>query len=391
MQFIVWVQDSMIDLSIGANLALESDCWPLSLRFNQQIKHELGIAVLPLNEARQLVAPAQLGHLPDPAWMTTTLDNDGCGYGLSLAIRHLPNPAISRLCVVLYRYGALGPVDLGGSVTLTLPEVFKHAVPLVAEAASAMIIAEFYLKQSQWKVRALAESSAYGLAALGRRMGQEIDERSPFVAQGRPDASRQQQDTWTGSAFLVAPQVFMTNAHVVEGARQIQLSSMQGKMAGDVLISDSTNDLALIRVSTTLQLTPLPFRQTQVQLAEVITTLGYPLASLMGSGVQVTQGVISGLFGAHNDVRLLQFTAPIQPGSSGSPLLDTNGGVLGVVSSSFTNTQNMNFAIRGILAVALLEAAQVAHRKVSEHASVLTAAQIVNQTQQAIWRVECMA
>lgn len=381
----------MINLSIGANLALESDCWPLHLRFNQPIKHDLGIAVLPLNDARQLVAPAQLGHLPDPAWMTTTLDEDGCGYGLSLAVKQLPNPHISRLCVVLYRYGALGPLEVGGKVTLSLPEIFQHSLPLAAETASAMIIAEFYLKQAKWKVRALAESSAYGLAALGRRMGQEIDERSPFVANGRPEAGRQQQEAWTGSAFLVASQIFMTNAHVVDGARQIQLSSIQGKMAGEVLISDTTNDLALIRVSSPLSVKPLPFRQVQVQLAEAITTLGYPLASLMGSGVQVTQGVISGLFGAHNDVRLLQFTAPIQPGSSGSPLLDSQGGVLGVVSSSFTNTQNMNFAIRGVLAIALLEAVQVAHNKVAETASVLTAAQIVSQTQQAIWRVECMA
>ena len=65
-------QDSMINLAVGANLALESDYWRLSLRFKQPIKPDIGLAVLPLNEARQLVAPAQLGHLPDPVWMTTT-------------------------------------------------------------------------------------------------------------------------------------------------------------------------------------------------------------------------------------------------------------------------------------------------------------------------------
>lgn len=381
----------MVNLSLGANLALEGDSWPLKIRFNQQIKHDIGIAVLCLNEAKELVAPAQLGHLPDPNWLITTLDSDGCGYGLTLAMKNLPNAAISRLCVVLYRYGALGPLDLVGSATLSLPEVFQHTVPLANETASAIIVAEFYLKQTKWKVRALAETSAYGLAALGRRMGQEIDDRSPFAGNGSSESGRQQQDAWTGSAFLVAPQLFMTNAHVVEGAAQIHLSSMQGKIAGELLISDSTNDLALIRVNTSLQVQPLPFRQAQGQLAEAITTIGYPLATLMGSGVQVTQGVISGLFGVHNDVRLLQFTAPIQPGSSGSPLLDSMGGVIGVVSSSFTNAQNMNFAVRGLLAVALLEAVQVVPTKLSETSPTLTAAQIVTKTQQAIWRVECTA
>lgn len=170
----------MINLSIGANLALEGDYWSLSLRFSRPIKHDIGIAVLPLNEARQLVVPAQLGHLPDPAWMTTTLDNDACGYGLSLKIKHLPAPTIARLGVVLYRYGALGPLDLGGDLTLSLPNVFQHSLSLMTETASAMIVAEFYLRQGKWKVRALAETSAYGLAALGRRMGREIDERSHF-------------------------------------------------------------------------------------------------------------------------------------------------------------------------------------------------------------------
>ena len=123
-------------------------------------------------------------------------------------------------------------------------------------------------------------------------------------------------------------------------------------------------------------------------LAQAITTLGYPLAGLMGSGIQVTQGVISGLFGAHNDIRLLQFTAPIQPGSSGSPLLDETGAVLGVVSSTFTHAQNMNFAIRNSLAMALMEAANLQYR-LQSHAQALSAAQMVTQTQNSIWRVEC--
>ena len=96
--------------------------------------------------------------------------------------------------------------------------------------------------------------------------------------------------------------------------------------------------------------------------------------------------MISGLFGAHNDIRLLQFTAPIQPGSSGSPLLDETGAVSGVVSSTFTHAQNMNFAIRHSLAIALMEAANIPYTLQSS-AQTLSAAQMVTQTQNAIWRV----
>jgi hypothetical protein len=62
--------------------------------------------------------------------------------------------------------------------------------------------------------------------------------------------------------------------------------------------------------------------------------------------------------------------------------------VLGVVSSTFTHAQNMNFAIRHSLAIALMEAASIQYTtQTSTHA--LSAAQIVTQTQNAIWRVEC--
>lgn len=170
----------------------------------------------------------------------------------------------------------------------------------------------------------------------------------------------------------------MTNAHVVEGARHLRLTSIQGKIDAEVVISDETNDLALVRAQCPSHISPLYFRKTSIGLAEPITTLGYPLASIMGSGIQATQGVISGLFGAQNDIRLLQFTA-LFSGSSGSPLFDSTGAVLGVVSSSFANAQNMNFAVRNVLAIALIEAVQAPYQlQTSEQA--LTTAQIAQQT-----------
>ncbi|MFH7376093.1 serine protease, partial [Pseudomonas syringae pv. tagetis] len=76
---------------------------------------------------------------------------------------------------------------------------------------------------------------------------------------------------------------------------------------------------------------------------------GYPLASICGGGLQVTQGGISGLFGLHNDASLFQFTARIQPGSSGSPLFDNGGAVIGMVTSTGPDGQNMNCAVKSAL------------------------------------------
>ncbi len=375
----------MMNLPVGANLPLNGNRWTVAITFPHDIRHDLGLAVLPVNEAKQLATAPQLAHANATEWASAKLNDAGTSYALTLDTSFLSNPNITRLCVVLYRYGARGPVNVANTVTMQMDDVFSHQILLGEMQASALIVAEFYQRAGQWKVRALAETSAYGLAALGRRMGMEVDERSPFNTPNNPEC---QPGNWTGTAFLVAPNVFMTNAHVADGASRIRLSSLQGNLDAEPIISDSTNDLALLRVATPSHLQPLAFRSSGVGLAQSITTLGYPLAGLMGSGIQVTQGVISGLFGAHNDIRLLQFTAPIQPGSSGSPLLDETGAVLGVVSFTFTRTQNMNFAIRHSLAIALMEAANIQYNLQSS-AQTLSAAQMVTQTQNAIWRVEC--
>jgi S1-C subfamily serine protease len=111
------------------------------------------------------------------------------------------------------------------------------------------------------------------------------------------------------------------------------------------------------------------------------------LAGFAGGGVHVTQGGVSALFGLHNDASLLQFTAAIQPGSSGSPLFDSSGAVIGLVTSSIPDAQNMNFAVKASLLSSFLDACRVDGRK---HASgqTFTAAQLAREAQASMWRVE---
>lgn len=79
-----------------------------------------------------------------------------------------------------------------------------------------------------------------------------------------------------------------------------------------------------------------------------------------------TAGAISSLSGIKNDSRYLQFSAPVQPGNSGGPMVDANGLIVGVVSGRLNDIeilkasgsvpQNVNFAIRGDLAQGFLRA-----------------------------------
>ena len=108
---------------------------------------------------------------------------------------------------------------------------------------------------------------------------------------------------------------------------------------------------------------------------------------MAGSGVHVTQGGVSALFGLHNDASLLQFTAPIQPGSSGSPLFDSNGAIIGMVIATIPDAQNMNFAVKTSLILSFLDASNVP-ATTSSLAKHYSTAELTREIQQSLWRVE---
>ena len=93
-----------------------------------------------------------------------------------------------------------------------------------------------------------------------------------------------------------------------------------------------------------------------VKLGEQVTTIGYPLTSMLGSSPKFAAGVVSSKSGFQDDPRSLQISAQVQPGSSGSPLFDSDGNVVGVVVATLDAAkayqissaipQNVNYAIK---------------------------------------------
>jgi serine protease Do len=155
--------------------------------------------------------------------------------------------------------------------------------------------------------------------------------------------------------------LILTNYHVVNNCTQI---TVRGWGSATIKSYDDINDLALLRVQEkTLSVT---FRTTPVGLGETVFALGFPYPGILGQGLNVTNGLVSSLSGIQNDTRYLQITAPVQPGNSGGPLVDSNGLVVGVVSMRLNEIevfrrrgslpQNVNFAIRADLAKSFLRA-----------------------------------
>ncbi|PND20732.1 hypothetical protein CN934_16775 [Ensifer sp. MMN_5] len=160
-----------------------------------------------------------------------------------------------------------------------------------------------------------------------------------------------------GTGFFVSKQGHLvTNHHVIKDCSAIEVRRPgQLNLPAAIVAVDRTNDLALLRVETGAG-AYAPVR-LETRLGEPVAVFGYPLSHVLASAGNFTLGNVTALAGLGNDTRFIQISAPVQPGNSGGPLLDTYGNVIGVVTSKLDVLaalvvtgdipQNVNFALRG--------------------------------------------
>ena len=176
------------------------------------------------------------------------------------------------------------------------------------------------------------------LPALVKRVKPAVVAIATYDANGEP--------LMTGSGFFLRPGQVVTNLHVVRGAVKAEIKTLDGKgkvfPVNGTLALDEEGDLALLSVDMPLE------RSRSTELArelpdegEPIFVIGNPL-KLEGS---VSDGIVSAVREVPNSYRIIQITAPISHGNSGSPVFNLKGQVLGVVTIKVTNGQNINLAI----------------------------------------------
>ena len=173
----------------------------------------------------------------------------------------------------------------------------------------------------------------------------------------------------TGTGFYINRQGnVLTNAHVAGKCAAITVKRQGGVAVPASLVKvDEANDLAVL--VTEPSPSAAAFRPARVARAgENVVAYGFPLTGMLASGGTVTNGSISALSGLGDDSRYYQISAPVQPGNSGGPLLDTSANVVGVVTASLggrfarrtgTLPQNVNFALKADVARTFLEAAGI--------------------------------
>jgi len=148
-----------------------------------------------------------------------------------------------------------------------------------------------------------------------------------------------------GSGFFVERSFIVTNFHVINGTHLIKVKTYDGAFhSASLTYVDRSRDLALITVSDQYASKKKLFvSRHPPEIGERIIAIGHP----MGLEQTVSDGIISAVRKVSRDLDLIQITAPISPGSSGGPVLNLRGEVIGVSTLFLGKGQSLNFAVPG--------------------------------------------
>jgi len=166
------------------------------------------------------------------------------------------------------------------------------------------------------------------------------------------------QSLISGTGFFVRPGEVVTNLHVIRGAHRVEIHTLDGKgrtyqVKGTLAVDDEA-DVALLSVDMPADRSRLvTFAPSLPEEGEDVFVIGNPLR-LEGS---ISNGIVSAVREVPNVGNIIQITAPVSHGNSGSPLFNMRGQVLGIITVKVTNGQNINLALGSSRITALARSA----------------------------------
>ena len=209
----------------------------------------------------------------------------------------------------------------------------------------------------------------------------------------KPGASGQPRTGVYGSGVVVSSAGnIVTNEHVINNCARIRIQPLG--MPVSVAARDARNDLALLRVEGA-DLPPVKLRSGRnVRLGDDIIAIGYPLKGVLSSGAVVTSGIVNALTGLKDDTSAFQISATVQPGSSGGPIFDRSGNLVGIVrarllSTAQANPQNVNFGINLATVSNFLDSYAVDYQTAAPASKPQETADLVERARKSTVQVEC--
>jgi serine protease Do len=151
---------------------------------------------------------------------------------------------------------------------------------------------------------------------------------------------------YRGTGFAISSNgLIVTDYHVVRGADSVYVQSADGKSYRAKVIHIESPDIAILQITDpsfkALGAIPYSFKKAETDVGENVFTVGYPRDAMV-----LGPGYLTASTGFQNDTASYQVSIPANPGSSGGPLLDNRGNIIGIINGKETHIEGAAFAVK---------------------------------------------
>lgn len=227
---------------------------------------------------------------------------------------------------------------------------WTYYFPTMATAACVALVTAISILWMRGNMRSLEDQQASYYKELKKDLDRvKITQKTIVASQVSEKTKLPPPFDYSATAFAIAPEGYLvTNYHVIRNASSMYVESKVDSLKRykvKEVYSDPSKDLAILQIvdSTFKNFTSLPysFRNQNADLGESVYTLAYPREDMVYG-----EGSISSQTGFEGDTMAYQISIPVNPGNSGSPVIDEKGNIIGIVTGKSTATEGAAFAIK---------------------------------------------
>ena len=182
-----------------------------------------------------------------------------------------------------------------------------------------------------------------------------------------------------GSAFAISVDgLIATNYHLIENVKQIKVKGIQGDFSkiynAKLMVFDKTTDLAIVQIEDTafkgFGKIPYSLKYNMDGLGQNIHVISYPRTAKGTNEIMNADGTVTSIFGIDRDAARYQFSTKsldlIQTASSGCPVFDKKGRIIGILNAKNTSTENIFFAIKPSYLLSLIKTLPVPPKRLKK-------------------------
>ena len=328
------------------------------------------------------------------SWYRKAAEKNDAPAQFMLAVLHLGGQGVAKNDAESARWMRAAADQGEPTAQLGLAGYYDKGIGLERDMQQAYFWVSLAAKAKAPKAAAMKRDFAKELTAEQKKdIDRKVRAWRPTVLAGAPGIIPEPMLAATGTGFVVSGDGHVvTNEHVIRSCKAIRVRGVDETVNGAKLVAASrAEDLALLKMEAKAA-TVAPFRTgTELRPGDAVVAFGFPMSGLLASSGNLTVGNVTALVGVRNNERFLQTSTPIQPGNSGGPLLDMNGRVVGVTTSSIPSLQNVNFAVKSEVVEAFVGKHGVTVAETGGASRAMKAADVGARAKRFTVRVECLA